>query len=241
MRRKTHAASALALAAATIVTFAAVESTGANARQGDALATAGIASVENDTAPLADQLADEMVPVTFVSREVVQPLPETADEEAPAAGQKSDNHSDSLNALAAEADSLRELVSLSSPAGKLSREMECLAGAIYFESRGEPLEGQLAVGRVVVNRSESDSFPGSYCGVVYQHKQFSFVRGGKMPAIRRSSQAWQNAVAIAQIAHEDAWDSKAGEALYFHAKYVNPSWSNRRTATARISSHVFYR
>jgi spore germination cell wall hydrolase CwlJ-like protein len=75
--------------------------------------------------------------------------------------------------------------------------------------------------------------------VVYQRAQFSFVRGGRMPAIDTSSSAWRNAKAIARIAHEGLWDSPAEGALFFHAKYVNPRW--RLTRVAQVSTHIFYR
>src|SRR3546814_13674283 len=81
-------------------------------------------------------------------------------------------------------------------------ELRCLAGAVYFESRGESLAGQLAVARVIINRAESGRFPTSYCGVVLQRSQFSFVRGGQMPKIRESSRPWAHAVAIAQRSEE---------------------------------------
>jgi N-acetylmuramoyl-L-alanine amidase len=124
-------------------------------------------------------------------------------------------------------------------AGPLDRDLRCLAGAIYFESRGESLDGQLAVGRVVVERANSGRFPRSYCGVVFQPSQFSFVRGRAMPSIPEGSAAWQRAVAIARIAHEDSWDSPAEGALFFHATYVSPGWRKQRLA--RIDNHVFYR
>ena len=139
------------------------------------------------------------------------------------------------------AASLSQLVEAMPHGAGLSREMECLAGAIYFESRGEPLAGQLAVGQVVVNRAESGRFPGDYCGVVYQKSQFSFVRGGTMPRIDRGSLAWKRASAIARIAHEGLWNSEAGDSLYFHAKYVKPSWSRTKIARATIDTHIFYR
>jgi spore germination cell wall hydrolase CwlJ-like protein len=117
--------------------------------------------------------------------------------------------------------------------------MECLAGAIYFEARGEPLSGQLAVGRVIVDRTESRRFPTSYCGVVYQPAQFSFVRGGRMPPINQASRAWQEARAIAVIADRDLWESPAKGALFFHAAHVKPGWKLQRVA--QINTHVFYR
>jgi spore germination cell wall hydrolase CwlJ-like protein len=142
-------------------------------------------------------------------------------------------------ASAPRAASLAAHVKAQPVAGSLDRDLRCLAGAIYFESRGESLDGQLAVGRVVVERANSGRFPRSYCGVVFQPSQFSFVRGRAMPSIPEGSAAWQRAVAIARIAHEDSWDSPADGALFFHATYVSPGWRKQRLA--RIDNHIFYR
>lgn len=125
----------------------------------------------------------------------------------------------------------------SSDAG--SRELECLAGAIYFESKSEPLAGQLAVGHVIANRSKSGRFPSSYCGVVFQRSQFSFVRGRSMPHIPRSSTQWKNAVAIARIVDQALHVSSVPKALFFHARRVSPRW--RLTRIGTIGNHVFYR
>ncbi|MBK6802908.1 cell wall hydrolase [Novosphingobium sp.] len=138
-----------------------------------------------------------------------------------------------------KAQSLAALVSAQPQPADLSRELNCLAGAIYFEAKSESLVGQLAVGRVVVARSKSGRFPESYCGVVFQRSQFSFVRGGTMPAIPKASRDWKEAVAIAQIAHAGTWQSPAEGALFFHAAYVSPGWRLKRLA--RIDNHVFYR
>ncbi|HJO66877.1 MAG TPA: cell wall hydrolase, partial [Sphingomonas sanguinis] len=62
-----------------------------------------------------------------------------------------------------------------------SEELRCLAGAIYFEGRGEPLAGQLAVAQVILNRTKSGRFPTDVCNVIKQRGQFSFVRGGEIP------------------------------------------------------------
>ena len=136
-------------------------------------------------------------------------------------------------------DSLAELVTATPRPVELDPELRCLAGAVYFESRGESLAGQLAVAHVVLNRANSGRFPRSLCGVVHQPSQFSFVRGGKMPAIRESSTLWSNAVAIAQIAQKRSWKSQAPGALYFHARHVSPGW--RKTRIAQIDNHIFYR
>jgi len=113
-----------------------------------------------------------------------------------------------------------------------------LAGAVYFESRGESLAGQLAVAHVVINRAKSGRFPTSLCGVVHQKSQFSFVRGGRMPKIREGAQ-WANAVSIAQIARDGSWSNRAPGALFFHARHVSPGW--RKTRIAAIDNHIFYR
>jgi len=120
-----------------------------------------------------------------------------------------------------------------------SRELECLAGAIYFEAKSESLAGQLAVGHVIANRASSGRFPASYCGVVYQRSQFSFVRGHSMPYISRASQDWQDAVAIAKIVDQQLQPSPVGKALFFHARRVSPGWKLTRVAT--LGNHVFYR
>ena len=62
-----------------------------------------------------------------------------------------------------------------------------------------------------------------------------------MPRIRTGSGAWKRAKAIARIAHRGLWDSRASDALYFHANYVRPKWSRRKVALATIDTHVFYR
>ena len=136
-------------------------------------------------------------------------------------------------------ESLAELVATQAEPAELTSEMECLAGAIYFEAKSETLAGQLAVGRVIVARAKSGRFPTSSCGVVYQPSQFSFVRGRSMPAIPKGSKAWKNAVAVAQIAHENSWSSPVEGALFFHAAYVSPEWRLRRLG--RVDNHVFYR
>jgi spore germination cell wall hydrolase CwlJ-like protein len=138
-----------------------------------------------------------------------------------------------------DADTLSELVSAQARQASLTSEQNCLAGAIYFEAKSESLEGQLAVGRVIVARAKSGRFPASYCGVVYQPSQFSFVRGRSMPGINRASRQWQNAAALAKIADAGAWRSPVEGALFFHAASVSPGWRLKRVA--RIDNHVFYR
>jgi N-acetylmuramoyl-L-alanine amidase len=121
-----------------------------------------------------------------------------------------------------------------------SHELECLATGVYFEAKSEPLAGQLAVGHVIANRAKSGGrFPPSYCGVLFQRGQFSFVHGHSLPSVPRSSKQWQSAVAIARIVDQDLKDSAVGNALFFHARYVSPGWHLKRVAA--IGNHIFYR
>ncbi len=138
-----------------------------------------------------------------------------------------------------KATSLAELVARRGASSIDGREAECLAGAVYFESKGEPLAGQLAVAEVILNRTHSGRFPATACGVVFQRSQFSFVRGGGFPPIVRSGQNWRQAVAIAKIALANEWSSGVGKALFFHARYVSPGW--RLTRVAALGNHIFYR
>ena len=135
--------------------------------------------------------------------------------------------------------SLAELVGDHAGSDTPDAETECLARAVYYESQGEPLVGQLSVAEVIINRSRSGRFPSSICGVVRQAGQFSFVRGGVIPQPPQSARNWRTAVAISRIAMADLADSPAESALFFHARRVNPGWRLRRVAT--VGNHVFYR
>lgn len=135
--------------------------------------------------------------------------------------------------------SLKELVAATPvDATGLDSELRCLATAVYFESKGEPLEGQLAVAQVILNRMESRRFADTICGVVHQPRQFSY---SKTAAVRTQSKNWRTAVAIASIAREERWQEIAPEALFFHANYVAPSWRQSRVKVSQIGAHIFYR
>jgi N-acetylmuramoyl-L-alanine amidase len=163
--------------------------------------------------------------------------PDANTQEAPAVDQNNDE-------LAQPAvDRSKDLVSmvadLSSPEAG-SSELECLATGIYYEAKSEPLKGQLAVGQVIANRSNSGGrFPSTYCGVLFQRGQFSFVHGHSLPHVSHSGKQWQTAVAIAKIVDQDLKDPVVGNALFFHARYVSPGWHLKRVAS--IGNHVFFR
>jgi spore germination cell wall hydrolase CwlJ-like protein len=122
--------------------------------------------------------------------------------------------------------------------GAHDRELHCLAVGVYYEAKGEPLAGQLAVAEVILDRSTSGRFPRSVCSVITQRGQFSFVRGGKMPTPPANA-AWRKAQAVAQVAEKNLWDSPVDGALFFHARYVSPRWKRARVGS--VGNHVFYR
>ena len=137
-----------------------------------------------------------------------------------------------------EFDSLAEAVAAQDDMAS-SEELRCLAGAIYFEAQGEPLNGQLAVAQVILNRTKSGRFPTGVCDVIKQRGQFSFVRHGAIPSVSPSRAAYRTAVAVAKVALADAWDTSAGKALYFNTPGNRPGVRVQKIAA--IGNHIFYR
>jgi spore germination cell wall hydrolase CwlJ-like protein len=123
----------------------------------------------------------------------------------------------------------------------LDQESNCLATAVYFEARGESVDGQLAVARVVMNRAASGRYPPSWCATVKQPAQFSFVRHGQFPAVDYASDAWRKAEAVARLAAANAVPSVSTDVLWYHADYVAPSWRRNLVEVQKIGAHIFYR
>lgn len=144
------------------------------------------------------------------------------------------------NAIVPAPRALDELVDAHAATETRDAEEDCLANAVYFEARGESLEGQLAVAEVVMNRAASGRYPATLCAVVVQRAQFSFVRRGIIPRADRASDAWRKAVAISRIAQQRTTRLLADNVLWYHANYVSPSWGRRLARSAQIGLHVFY-
>jgi len=127
-----------------------------------------------------------------------------------------------------------------------TRQMRCLAEAIYFESRSEPESGQAAVAQVVLNRVRSGIFPTNVCGVVYQDAnrpfacQFSFACEGKSLRIEEPG-AWAVATRIAdEVVRGVSYDDKLVTAVNYHANYVYPFWAPSLRRVEKIGAHLFY-
>jgi spore germination cell wall hydrolase CwlJ-like protein len=143
---------------------------------------------------------------------------------------------------------------LQSPAERLHltassriKAQRCLAHAIYFEARDEPIRGQIAVAQVVINRVFSGFYPNDLCDVVYQNAsrhlncQFTFACDGKHKVINERG-AWARAQQIAaQVLAGDLYEAAIGSSTHYHALYVRPDWVQEMKKLARYGTHNFYR
>ncbi|MFD0988423.1 cell wall hydrolase [Methyloligella solikamskensis] len=127
-----------------------------------------------------------------------------------------------------------------------ARERRCLATAIYFEARGEPVKGQLAVAQVVMNRVRSPKFPDTVCGVVYQGQfkkgcQFSFTCDGKSDNAD-DDEEWALAQELAEkVTTDKVWLPEVDYSTFYHANYVRPRWARSMNKIDKIGAHIFYK
>lgn len=125
-------------------------------------------------------------------------------------------------------------------------EIQCLAQAIYFEARGEPTLGQIAVANVIMNRVKSSSYPDDICGVVFQNQQrhlacqFTFACDGRSDKPRKDK-SWAKSQHIAeQVIDGKKLMRSMRKATNYHATYVSPKWSRKLSTVKRIGRHIFY-
>ncbi|MBI3702524.1 MAG: cell wall hydrolase, partial [Rhizobiales bacterium] len=124
---------------------------------------------------------------------------------------------------------------------------KCLANAIYFEARGEPVRGQIAVAQVVMNRVFSPFYPNDVCGVVYQNAnrhlacQFTFACDG-IPDIVTEPDAWARAQRISRdMLDGKLWMPEVAKSTHYHAYWVHPSWVGEMNKLYKLGVHTFYR
>ncbi len=128
-----------------------------------------------------------------------------------------------------------------------AKEKRCLATAIYFEARGEPIEGQLAVAQTIMNRVRSAFYPDTICGVVYQGAerpnacQFSFACD-RVADVPKQKPEWETANELAgRVVDGKVWLAEVGYASHYHATTVRPDWIGDMRRLTRIGAHIFYR
>jgi spore germination cell wall hydrolase CwlJ-like protein len=124
---------------------------------------------------------------------------------------------------------------------------KCLANAVYFEARGEPVRGQMAVAQVVMNRVFSPFYPNDVCGVVYQNAhrhnacQFTFACDG-IPDVVTEQDMWIRAKRIAKETLDGKlWLPEIGKSTHYHAYWVRPSWVGEMKKMFKLGVHTFYR
>lgn len=133
----------------------------------------------------------------------------------------------------------------------MTNELLCLAAAIFFEARGEPHTGQELVAEVVMNRVEHERFPDTVCGVVYEHKQFSFTHDGlsddPLASVLHTSKEY-TAPEDTKMYHKSlilAQDYLDGYRLgststHYHTTYVSPFWKDHFKVDGLFGGHIFY-
>lgn len=132
------------------------------------------------------------------------------------------------------------------PAASGSAQWECLSEALYFEARGESVEGLFAVGEVILNRVDSARFPNSLCSVINQGTgrqyacQFTYTCDGASDAIHEKD-AWDRVGKVARLLIDGAPRTLTDGATHYHTRAVNPRWARVFPRTATIGSHYFYR
>lgn len=128
-------------------------------------------------------------------------------------------------------------------------DLQCLAENVYFEARGEPLEGQYAVAEVTLNRTEAPHFPHTICAVVHETRwdasrrrfvaDFSWTELGALSPDR--GPAWKQAMAVATGVYDDLHEPVVPGALFYHSTRIHPAWARTRRVIATIGNHIFYR
>lgn len=120
-------------------------------------------------------------------------------------------------------------------------QQECMAKNIYFESRGEVIQGQIAVAHVTANRVKHENWPSTICEVVYQDKQFSWTHQIE-DQTPKDERLWEQALIIARDVMIGNTDDPSKGAVFYHANWVNPSWAEEKSLKVSkiIGAHIFY-
>ncbi len=133
------------------------------------------------------------------------------------------------------------LASLPAPTG--DGQWDCLRRAIYFESRGEALQGQFAVAEVILNRVDAPNFPKSVCNVIHAagggECAFSYICDGVADDMHDQDAA-DRAGRIARVMLDGAPRTLTLGATFFHARWSRPTWGHV-VETAAIGGHLFYK
>lgn len=115
----------------------------------------------------------------------------------------------------------------------------CLALTVYFEARGEEPDAQRMVAEVVMERVNSDKYPDSVCGVVWQDGQFSWTNDGKSDK-PKDTVAWLQAQIVANEVLLYGGEFRTG-ATHYATRDTHPYWAGDMDVVGMYGNHVFYR
>ena len=144
-------------------------------------------------------------------------------------------------------------VSAAKPRSTFVTAEQCMTANLFFEARGESVEGMKAVAKVTMNRKKSKRYPNTVCKVVFQPMQFSFTHQQSWESIvkvlhgdlsgfaLKDRAAYQEAAKVAQKAVKgQLWVSALKDSLWYHTDKVNPKWNRKMTKVAKIGNHLFF-
>ena len=116
-----------------------------------------------------------------------------------------------------------------------SSDIQLLARAINGEARGEPYEGQVAIGAVILNRVKDSRFPNTIAGVIYQSGAFTAVSDGQI------NQAMEDEATVMKAARDamNGWDPTNGAVYYFNPATATNKWIWSRPLIKTIGKHRF--
>ncbi len=201
--------------------------------------------------PMAALFTDSVAPVTLAQMDLLKPIPlQVSFAEEPVADVTPSLMLDTPDTPAAvpqiETSAMIRAAARDNQRVSDAQGM-CLAEAVYFEARGESLDGQLAVAQVILNRVKDKRFASSICGVVQERSpapgracQFSFVCDARSD-VPTPSRAWDMAQAVAVVALSEETPDISDGALFFHTVHVSPRWRSRMQYTRTVGTHLFYR
>src|SRR5690349_5972151 len=129
-----------------------------------------------------------------------------------------------------------------------AREIRCLAENVYYEARGESLNGQYAVAEVTMNRLRAPSYPKTICGVVHDTRwdpsRRRYVGHFSWTELEDRSDPWgppwEQAMKVATAVYNNTYMPLVPDALHYHAVDVQPEWAQSSHLVAKIGHHVFY-
>ena len=117
----------------------------------------------------------------------------------------------------------------------------CLAKNIFHEASIEDELGMFAIAQVTLNRVRSANYPNTICGVVMQPSQFSWTNDEKRKWTHPTGPKWDLSKKIARQVIKDGYRIPALQsAMFYHADYSSPAWSDPSAAIAQVGTHIFY-